>query len=121
MSLSEFPIQYHTDIPSPSNDLISEAEERLHALSEKHKDLIGAAVAMTRPAHRTTSHIFRARIVVYMRPDNVVAVEDSDTAEGALMGALEAVERQVREHRRKLGAPWKRPDIVDTPDRAAIL
>jgi hypothetical protein len=47
--------------------------------------------------------------VVYVRPDNVAAVEKGGKAEEALKGALDAVERQVREYRNKLSEPWKQP------------
>jgi hypothetical protein len=39
----------------------------------------------------------------------VAAVEKDETIEGALSGALDAVERQVRERRTKLAEHWKEP------------
>jgi hypothetical protein len=44
-----------------------------------------------------------------MRPDNLASVEKAETDEGALKGALTAVERQVRESREKLRETWKQP------------
>jgi hypothetical protein len=44
-----------------------------------------------------------------MRPEDVVAVEKGKAAEVALKGALDAVERQVRQRRDKLRQPWKQP------------
>jgi hypothetical protein len=57
----------------------------------------------------TTPHRYEVRVVAYMRPEHVVAVEKQETVEGALKGALNAVERQVRELRDKLRERWKQP------------
>jgi len=54
-------------------------------------------------------HTFQARVVAYMRPSNLAATEKADTPEGALKGALGALERQVRERRDELGKRWQRP------------
>ena len=54
--------------------------------------------------------LFRsARVVVYIRPENIAGVAQDETAEKALRGALQAVERQVRERRDKLREPYKQP------------
>lgn len=90
-------------------------ENRLLSLAEGHTDLIGAAVAVRQPAREADPFIYEARIVVYTRPENMAAVKKDDTKEGALKAALNAIERQVREKREKLGQPWKRPDIPGSP------
>jgi ribosome-associated translation inhibitor RaiA len=54
----------------------------------------------------TTPHCYEATVVVFKRPDNVAATERAETPEGALKGALSAVERQVRELREKLRETW---------------
>jgi hypothetical protein len=51
-------------------------------------------------------------VVVYIRPENIAAVEKAESVEAALKGALAAIERQVREHRERLGATWQQPDKV---------
>jgi ribosome-associated translation inhibitor RaiA len=73
--------------------------------------MIGASVALEELTQEETPHVFEARVVAYIKPDNIAAIEKSDSALGALKGALSAVERQVREFRNKLGEPWKRPDL----------
>jgi ribosome-associated translation inhibitor RaiA len=122
MASPEFPIEYHTDVPLLSVELQDEIETRLLTLAGDRTDLKGAAIAVTEPAQsneRSAPHIYQARILVEMRPDNVVAVQKADSLEGALKGALNAVERQVREKRKKLKETWKRADQPGTPGAAS--
>ncbi len=113
MKQNKFPIEMEIETPYMTDQLREEVEERLHSLAKGHTDLIGASVTLDRPAHGETGFLYKASIVVYMRPENVYASEKQETGEGALKGALDAVERQVREIRNKLGKPWKRPDLSD--------
>jgi ribosome-associated translation inhibitor RaiA len=114
----DFPIEYHTEIPLLSVELQEEIETRLIKLAEGRSDMTGAAVAVTQPAQRDNPYIYQARILVYRRPDDVVAVEKSDTLQNAVKGALNAVERKVREERKKLGEHWKRADLPGNPGAA---
>jgi ribosome-associated translation inhibitor RaiA len=116
MDLPEFPFEYHTDVPVLPEKLQDEVERRLLALAEHRTDLKGASIAVSQPADRDVPFIYQARILVYMRPDEVVAIEKSDTLEGALKGAVAAVERQVREKRKKLKETWKREDFSGKPE-----
>ncbi|MGD8626107.1 MAG: HPF/RaiA family ribosome-associated protein [Anaerolineae bacterium] len=109
MNISDFDFEFYAEIPDPGDALRTEALNRLLALAEGHDDIIGASVAMEELTGESTPHRFQARVVAFVRPDNVAAVEKSSTAEGALNGALKAVERQVREDRAKLRETWKRP------------
>jgi ribosome-associated translation inhibitor RaiA len=90
-------------------DLFAEAENRLRKLTKGHTDIIGAAVNITKPAQAETAFIFEATVVVYGRPDHTAATEKGDNPTIALKGALDAVERQVRSRREKLGKPWEQP------------
>jgi ribosome-associated translation inhibitor RaiA len=47
--------------------------------------------------------------VTYVRPSNIAATEKADNPMTALKGALNAVERQVREKRKRLKEHWERP------------
>ena len=114
MTLLDFTIEFQTGTSDLTEDLRTEAEDRLRALASDHNDLTGAAVAVTEPS-QGDSYIYEARVVVYKRPKNLAAVEKDDTVEGALKGALAAMERQVREEREKRGEPWKRPDLPGNP------
>ena len=89
------------------DELIIEADRKLRALAEGHSDMIGASVAIEELTGVETPHVYQARVVAYIRPNNIVAVEKRDSPESALKGAISAVERQVRELREKLGKSWK--------------
>jgi ribosome-associated translation inhibitor RaiA len=111
----DFPIEYNKDVPVLPEKIQNEVERRLLDLAGDHTDMTGASIAVTQPAERDIPFIYQARILVYMRPNDVVAVEKADTIEGALKGALSAVERQVREKRKKFKETWKRKDFSGTP------
>jgi len=112
MDTLEFDFEFLNEAPLTDrveSELRVEAERRLRALTEGHNDLIGAAVAVEELTGDTTPHAYEVRVVAYMRPDHVVAVEKQETVVGAMKGALEAVERQVREYRTKLRETWRQP------------
>jgi ribosome-associated translation inhibitor RaiA len=89
-------------IPHEETQLREEAAERFRELRHGHTDLTGASIAIEDLGHATTPHRYRARVVAYLRPDNMAATEKGETAEAALKSALDAIERQVREHRDRL-------------------
>jgi hypothetical protein len=109
----DFTFEFHTEIPDLRDaylyELRTKAERQLLALSEGHTDLTGASIALEKPAEAESAYLYQARVVVYARPEHVAAVEKDETIEGALSGALDAVERQVRERRAKLAERWKQP------------
>jgi hypothetical protein len=107
----DFTFEFHAEIPelgdALEDELREEAGGQLDALARGHTDLVGASVVLEQPAHAESSYLYQARVVVYGRPEHMAAVEKDNTLEGALRGALSAVERQVRERRERLGEPWK--------------
>ncbi len=110
MSRLDFHLEFKTELPHLRDELLPEADERLRLLREGHTDLIGAAVAIDDLARDETGHIYQARVVAYIRPENITAIEKAETAELALKGALDALERQVNQRRTKLGRPWQQPE-----------
>lgn len=104
---AEFEFEYLSEVEQPDDQLQIEAEDRLRALAEGHSDMVGASVALEELSGETTPHAYQARVVAYVRPDNVVAVEKQDTAVAAVRRALDAIERQVRERRERRREPWK--------------
>lgn len=99
---TDFPIEYYNEA-NDDNSLYVTVEDRLRKLAQGHNDITGASIQLTqRAAGRTTAHTFEATLIVYARPTQIVATERSDSLEGAVKGALDAVERQVREKREKL-------------------
>jgi ribosome-associated translation inhibitor RaiA len=106
----ELDIEFYSEIKSLENELWPEAEKRLRELAKGHRDMTGASIAIEEPAaNRETPYIYRARVVVYIRPENIAGEEKADTPQAALKGALDAVTRQVREKRRKQRTKWKQP------------
>mgnify|MGYP006282401185 FL=1 len=104
-----FNFELHTEIDQPDDDLYAEADQRLRKLAEGHKDITDAAVSVEDLTGTETPHRYQARVVLYMRPDNIVGVEKAPTAMAALQDALDVVERQVRKERAKRREKWKRP------------
>jgi ribosome-associated translation inhibitor RaiA len=89
--------------------LFAEADSRLRSLAKGRTDLIGAAVSLKKPAYRASSHFFEASVVDYVRPSNIAATEKEDGPMMALKGALDGVERQIRQKRTRLKKSWERP------------
>ncbi len=82
-------------------------EDRLGKLAGKHNDITGADVVVSEQTNASTPHWYRARVVVYIRPEYVAATKFGDNPGQALKEALGAVERQVHEQREKLRERWK--------------
>ncbi len=111
----EFAIEFDSRIPHIEDELRPELERRLLELARGHKDIVGASAVVEELAHnRGTPFVYRARVVVYVRPENIAADEKADTPQAALKGAIDGVVRQVRSKREKLGKPWKRPENRDS-------
>lgn len=92
--------------------LQSEAETRLRKLQQGHTDLIGAAVSLEQPAKAETAFLYRAGVVVYIRPENLAATAREGDPLTALKRALSQVERQVREQRDRLRQRARQPNLV---------
>ena len=105
----DFDLEFRSNLPNADDGIRSEAEERLRKLARGHWDITGAFVDVSREIDRNNSSIYRARVVVYIRPENLTAAEERESPESALKGALRDVERQVREKRERLRARWRHP------------
>jgi ribosome-associated translation inhibitor RaiA len=91
------------DIGDLEDKLRNEAETRLRKLSKGHTDVTGASIIMEHiDKDARTPYLYRARVVAYTRPEYIAGINEADTAQAGLKGALDAVERQVREKREKL-------------------
>lgn len=105
MDKANFPIEFNNeidDVKKSENEFYTLAVDRLSKLTEGHNDISGAVVNFKQPAQaRETSHIYEVTIVVYMGSDHIAATEKSEQFQYTLDGALDAVERQVREHRKQ--------------------
>lgn len=116
MASTAFPVEFHSDTDGFTSELREKTLHRLQELRADHTDLVGAAVTVEDIAKGDEPFRFQFKVVAYMRPDRVVASEKADNVRSAMKGALSALERQVREKRRKLKESWKRPDFRSGPD-----
>ena len=105
----DFTFEFLSEIDQAEAPLYAEAEQQLRALAEGHNDIVGASVSIEELTGAETPHQYQARVVVYIRPENIAAVEKAPDATTALQQALDVVERQVREKREKLSERWKQP------------
>ena len=112
MDAPEFPIEINSESEAYTPDLQEKTFERLEQLKGDHTDMVGAAVTVNEIAKGEDAR-FEFKVVVYTRPDRVVASEKSNNIRTAMKGALDAMERQIREKREKLKEHWKRPDLKD--------
>jgi ribosome-associated translation inhibitor RaiA len=102
-----FDFEFHSEVPDPQDVLRSEARRRLSELAAERRDMVGASVTIEQLVKAETVYVYEASVVAYVRPENVAAVEKNDHVLSALKGALDAVERQVREIRDRRSEPWK--------------
>ena len=102
MGSSDFYVDYNLEVSDVGDEFKRETEQRLQELAVSHLDMIGAAVALEKTADTQTYDVYRVRIVVYKRPQDIaVAKEDSDPMV-TLRNALDTLEEQVRASREKL-------------------
>jgi ribosome-associated translation inhibitor RaiA len=102
MGSSDFYIDYNIEVSDVSEEFQRETEQRLRELASYHSDIVGAAVALERVADTQTYDLYRVRIIVYKRPQDIVVTKQQEDSMIALKDALDALEAQVRSSREKL-------------------
>ena len=101
MEVTGFTVEYHTETHELTDSLRAKVEQRLEKLARGHRDITGASLAVQMVSGANRRHEYKVRLVLYHKPDNIAAVHKADTVANALLEALDAVERQVREHRER--------------------
>ena len=105
MDRVNFPIEFNNeidDVKKSENEIYTLAVDRLSKLSEGHNDISGGVVNLKQPAQgHQTPYIYEVTVVVYMETDHIAATEKGEQFQSTLDGALDAVERQVRERRKQ--------------------
>ena len=112
MSEMDFHIEFNIELSGIQPDLLDEVADRLKKLSAGHTDLIGAAVGLEKIADGDTPYLYRGRIVVHIRPENIAAVSEEKSPDLALRSSLEAIEDQVRAKRTRSNQPWQQPEQI---------
>jgi hypothetical protein len=101
---SDFPFDFEffnrTNLPDDKYYTIAYAQ--ITEARKGHSDIVGASVSLEELSSDETPHAYQAQVVLYVRPDNIVAKEIMESAMDALQRALDEAIRQVREKREKL-------------------
>ena len=102
MGSSDFYVDYNIEVSVMGDEFKRETERRLQELASSHSDMVGAAVALEKTADTQTYDLYRVRIVVYKRPQDIVVTKQDAHPMIALRDALDTLEEQVRTSREKL-------------------
>jgi ribosome-associated translation inhibitor RaiA len=102
MGSSDFYIDYNIEVEDVNNEFKRETEQRLRELAGDHSDMVGAAVALEKTVDTQSYDLYRVRIVVYKRPQDIVVNNEDADPMVSLRGALDILEKQVRASREKL-------------------
>ena len=102
MGSSDFYIDYNIEVSDVGDQFQQETEQRLRELASTHSDMVGAAVSVEKVADTQTYDVYRVRIVIYKRPQNIAVSKQEPDPMLALRDALDTLEEQVRESREKL-------------------
>jgi ribosome-associated translation inhibitor RaiA len=102
MGSSDFYIDYNIEVSEAGDEFKRETEQRLRELAGSHTDMVGAAVALEKTVDTQSYDLYRVRIVVYMRPQDVAVSKEEADPMVALREALDTLETQIRTAREKL-------------------
>jgi ribosome-associated translation inhibitor RaiA len=102
MGNSDFYIDYNIEVSDVGVEFKREIEQRLRELASPHSDMVGAAVALEKTADTQTYDVYRVRIIVYKRPQELAVSKEGTDPMVTLREALDALEEQVRDSREKL-------------------
>ncbi|MCY4171098.1 MAG: ribosome-associated translation inhibitor RaiA [Bacteroidetes bacterium] len=98
----DFDIEYYTENATLSNREKSLIEHRMNKLTKGHRDISGASVAVECISGDNKRAEYKARLVVYCKPANIVGSSTHQSIYSAVTDALEAIERQVRDQRERM-------------------
>ena len=102
MGSSDFYVDYNIEVSEVGDAFKRETEQRLRELASGHSDMIGAAVALEKTADTESYDLYRVRILVYKRPQDLVVTKQDADPMVTLREALDVLEEQIRESREKL-------------------
>ena len=102
MGNSDFYIDYNIEVDDVGEAFKRETETRLRELASSHSDIVGAAVALENTADTQTYDVYRVRIVIYKRPQDIAVTKEDADPMVTLRDTLDTLEEQVRTSREKL-------------------
>jgi ribosome-associated translation inhibitor RaiA len=97
---TDLPIEYYNEV-NDDPELFDEIDRRLRKLADGHQDIVGASVNI-KPTDQGRDTETDVSIVVYTSPHYTNATARNPQPIAAVKGALDHIERQVRETRAKL-------------------
>ena len=102
MGNSDFYVDYNIEVSDVSDRFQSETEQRLDDLTAERSDIVGAAVALEKTVDTQSYDVYRVRIVLYKRPQDIAVTKEGPDPMLILREALDTLEEQVRDSREKL-------------------
>lgn len=102
MGSSDFYVEYNIEVSDVGDEFKRETEQRLGELAASHSDMVGAAVALEKVADTQTYDVYRVRILLYKRPQDIVVTDEGPDPMVTLREALQTLEEQVHSSREKL-------------------
>jgi ribosome-associated translation inhibitor RaiA len=102
MGSADFYVDYNIEVEGMGDEFQRETEQRLRELASDHSDITGAAVALEKTVDTQSYDVYRVRIVLYKRPQDIVVTNEEADPMVSLRAALHTVEDQVRTSREKL-------------------
>ena len=92
-------IEFHLDNVKISQQLEQKVRDRFAVWKRGHHDITQAYVSLKQLSGKKSVHEYEAKIVLYHRPENIVAGHRASQIPEALTGAVQTIERQLRETR----------------------
>jgi len=99
-----FDFEFFNKTNLPDADFYDSAYDQILDAGKGHSDITGASISLEELSSDETPHAYQVRVVLYVRPNNIVATEVTPSAQDSLQIALEAVIKQVREKREQLSS-----------------
>jgi len=94
-------IEYHDETGKVTLALRQKIERRLERLAKGHRDIASISVAAHVISGANRHQEYEARVVVYRKPSNIASIRKAAVVSKAILEALEAVIRQVRDQRER--------------------
>jgi hypothetical protein len=103
MDKVNLPIEFNNEIDEiikKENEYYTLCVDRLNKLAEGHNDISSVVVNLKQPLKVPhIQQLFEVMITINMGADHVTSTEKGEQFHSTLVGVLDAVERQVQEHR----------------------
>ena len=92
-------IEFHLDNLKISRQLEQKLRTRYDVWKRGHHDITHAFFSLKQLSGKKSVHEYEAKIVLYHRPENIVAAYRASAIPEAVKGAVQTMERRIRETR----------------------